>query len=689
MWIFGAAWGQRCQILVVTLFLLFGVAGCGGGTTPDMEWGAKQYFGFPWPNDMRRLENGNIDIQGFPGLDNPLLKAILEKGVPYMHGFGTNSGVIFQFNGPLDPDSLPTALDSREDDGQVMLVNLSPDSPNYLQRIPVRSHFDSLTTLYQPGHLLTLLPVPGYALDPDTLYGAFLFNGISDISGRPIKRARLLSLLEDNARPDTFPADKWEQLSQQWSQASAYVSDHTAWGLDQLSAFTVYRTMDPTRYAFAVARAVAAIPDETIINSIEFTQDGLMCGYYNYLPLEARVNLPVWQEGLHPYSLSGGMIEVDDNTGLAVQQGVENTLMAIHIGCAGGSTPKVPMIFATGTGGTHHAATEFSGGFYEADDFPHVSLSVAPHQTDIRAAAVLSDFAKFLAEFDVHVDSTFFQGVTFYNLLNPAANIGNHIQSAADQIYLRRIAVLLPAILERNGIDDQPLNFDFSEFNMSTQQAVLGGHSQGASIVPLAMAMDNHFNVGFLSGAATHAYFQAVHRGSIRQVIPLALPGIVENEIDYYHPLMQMLQTMHGPADSVNYVPYMQPDFMLQVASYSDQCIPREAAAALGLAMARAGLMQPTESYSRYGNFFDPDGVLGLSEADYVPFPVNDSNLENGGMGLFVQVDGGHNWYMALQTGRSFFDRATGISPDEAIVAPRNGGSGFGCDVRYEPGYNP
>ncbi|RLU04153.1 MAG: hypothetical protein D9N11_00485 [Ketobacter sp.] len=679
----------RAQGFFALLFCtIVSLTGCGGGTGPRMDWGANDYFGFPWPNDLRRNEAGNIDIQGFPGTQNLLLKSVLEQGVPYMHGFGTNSGVIFQFNGPLELASLPTAVTSLEDGAPVMLVNLSPESPNYLQRIPVRAHFDPLKTLYQPAHLLTVLPVPGYALDPDTLYGALLFNGILDASGQSIRPAPLLNTLAAGERPETISASDWNALVDQWQQISAYVSDHTAWNPGQLAAFTLYRTMDPTTFAFPVAQALASIPDETIIDSVTFTNKGLMCGYYNHIPLEARVNLPVWQQGVHPYTLRGGMIEVDETTGVAVQQGVESTLMSIQIGCAGGDTPKVPMIYADGTG-AGYVSTDFAGGFYDADDFQQVALSVAPHQTDIRAAPVLADYAKFLANFNVDVDSTFFQGITFYNLLNPAANIGNHIQSAADQLYLRRIAALLPEILERNGVVDLPLNYDFSQFSVRDDIAVLGGHSQGASIVPLAMAMDNTFNIGFLSGAATHAYFQAVHRGSIRQVIPVVLAGIVENEVDYYHPLMQILQTMHGPADSVNYVPYMKPDFMLQVAAYDDQCIPREAAAALGLAMMRAGYMQPAEPYTRHGAFFDPDGVLGLTADDDVVFPVTEGNLDNGGVGLFLQVDGGHHWYMALNTGRSFFDRATGINPEEPVSAPKYSGFGGGCDVRYEQGYNP
>ncbi|WP_158643259.1 hypothetical protein [Ketobacter alkanivorans] len=679
------ALGRTC-CLVWAICVCLGLTGCGGGTAPKMEWGGSEFLGFPWPNDLRRNPDGTVDIEGFPGTGNPLLKAILDKGVPYMHGFGTNSGVIFQFNGPLDTDSLPSALDSLEDDAVAMLVNLDQNSPLYLQRIPLRVHFDPLSTLYQPGHLLTLLPVPGYALEPDTLYGAILFSGILDDSSKPILPAPLISALTENERPASINADTWDVLQQQWGRVSGYVSGHTEWDVGQLAGFTVYRTMNPTEYTFPVAQAVAAIDDETIINSVEIVHEGLMCGYYNHIPMVAQVALPVWQQGTHPYSLGGGMVQIDESTGLAVQQGVESVDMSIDIGCTGGATPKIPMIFAEGTGGTHYSATNISGGFYEQDPFDHVALAVAPHYSGDRSSPVLSDFASFLGEFGVQVDSSDLQGITFYNLVNPAANIGNHIQSAADQLYLRRVATLLPQILERHGPITEPLNFDFSTFSVRDDIAVLAGHSQGASVIPMAMAMDNTFNIGFLSGAPSHAYFQAVHRGSIRQLLPLILAGLVDNEVDYHHPLMQILQMMHGPADSVNYVPFMKPDYLMQVAGFDDACVPREASAALGLAFARAGFMELAQRISWQYDYFDPDFVLGLTEDDHVMYPVMEGNLPGGGVGLFIQLPGGHSWYGAQKSGLDFLQRAIGAEPDRIIREPSNTDFSLDCDFRREQG---
>lgn len=259
-------------------------------------------------------------------------------------------------------------------------------------------------------------------------------------------------------------------------------------------------------------------------------------------------------------------------------------------------------------------------------------------------------------------------------------------QGAADQLYLRRVALLLPQILAKADLEHDELNFDFSDLKVRDDTAVLAGHSQGAGIIPLAMAMDPVFDNGYLSGAASHAYFQATHRGSIRSFIPVLLPGFVQSEVDYFHPLIQVLQMMHDPADSVNYVPYMESENMLQAAGYQDGCVPREASAALGLALARKGLIQPAEPLSREASFFDPDGILNLPE---VSFPLTQSNLDSGGIGLFLELGSGHTLGGINQTLHQAMLRITGAVRDQEISAPRFSSSGTGCDVRYEQGYDP
>lgn len=675
------------SLLMLTMAVLGTLPGCGGSAVPKMDWQGEGFFSFPWPNDLRRQQDGTLDLAGFPGTGNPLLATVLAKGVPYINGFSTNAGVVFQFNRALDPSVLPPAKATLADDSVMMLVNIDPDHPAYLQRIPVRSNFDPVTTVYQPGHLLTMMPVPGYSLEPDTRYAAIIFKGLRSLTGEPILAAPLLTALAAGSAPEALAGDLWQQLQDQWRLVASYTADHTAWSPDQVAAFTVYSTMDPTRYTYPVARAIARLDDDSIMGSVTIRSAGPMCGYYSYLPMEADVDLPVWQQGVAPYTLAGGMIAVDEQSGLALQQGWESTRMTILIGCSGGDTARIPMIYADGSGASYGSASRFPG-FYDGQTFEHVALSVAPHQTGYRAAPILASYREWLKAIGLNVPDIGIEGLTFYNLFNPPANIGNHIQSAADQLYLRRIALLLPEILQRSDLDQQALNFDFSQFSVRDDTAVLGAHSQGASVAPLAMAMDPVFDIGILSAAASHAYFQATHRGSIRELIPVILPGFVQSEVDYFHPLMQVLQTMHDPADSANYVRDMQTKSLLQTAGYQDGCVPREASAALGFGLARAGLIQPVAPLSRQSSFFDTDQILDLTPLSNTG-PVQEPNLENAGIGLFLELGTGHNRYPDRYTAREFLQRVTNSEPELPISLPGYDNGGTGCDVRYEQGYNP
>lgn len=664
---------------------LLGLMACGSDTRPKMDWEAEGYLSFPWPNDLRRLPDGSLDLKGFPGLWQPLLNHVVQKGQVLARGFGTNAGVMFQFTRPLNGASLPDARGSLVDDANIMLVNIDPESSAYMQRVPVRTHFDAVGTLHQPGHLLTLMPSPGYALEPSATYAAILFTGLEDLKGRAVTLAASVIALQQGRPVPGLDPERERTLQQQWQQVATYVQRQTLWQPDQIAAFTVYTTMDPTRWSRGVAAAVAAFPDAEVLQAVEFDLPELPCGYYNVLPLRATVHLPVWQAGPFPY-LTQGMVQLDSATGMAIRQGSEATKMTVHIGCQRSEKPRLPMIHADGTGGSSYSAGKITG--YAYDDFPfdQVALSVAPHQTGIRASALLSEVQQLLAEFGVEVSGTDLEGVAFYNFINPAANVGNHIQSAADQLFLRRIARLLPQMLQRQGIDQMALNFDFPSFSVHQERAILAGVSQGASIVPMALAMDPAFSGAYLHAAASHAYFQAVHRGTVRQLIPLGLPGFVESEVDYFHPLMQLLQTFHEPADGVNYAPLIRADHLLQSAGYNDGCVAREASAAMGFALARAGPMAPVAPFVDIPEFFDPDNLLNLPRST---LPLATNNLATGGLGLFLQLPGDHYSSLSSDTQLGFFLRATGSDPGAVIPKPATSLGRYGCDRRLEQGYNP
>lgn len=671
----------RVWRLPLLLWLVLTIVGCNEETRPQMDWESKgvdgAFFSFPWPNDMRRQGDSKPDFTGFPGSFNPLLRFIISQGERYIDGFGTNSGVVFQFNNPLfEPYSWYMPGASLEDAASIMLVNIDPGSINYLSRIPVESRFEPIRTLYQPGHLLTVKPYPGYALQPKTRYAAILYTGILDNELKPIKPALSVESLVSNSKPNNVSDQDWQSLLDQWQEVSSYVSIHTDWRTQDIAAFSVFTTMDPTAAGLAVARSIEAIEDEAIIDSVNFTSLVSSCGEIG----SARVQLPSWQEGDAPYVKGGGMIVIDQSSQLAIQQGVKEVSLGLYIGCAANDKPKIPMVYAAGTGGNYRSGRAFAELIF-GESFDQIMLSVTPLHSSDRAAPELGSFADELKRYDIYLDPVLLEGVAFYNILNPAANIGNHIQSAAEQIYLRRIGILLPEILRRAQEKNSAFaQLDFSGLSIDGTQAALFGQSQGASIVPLALAMDSEFDTGYVNGASSHAYFAAVHRVPVRKIIQVALAGILESEVNYFHPLMQVLQTFHEQADSVNFIPHIKAKHLLQTAGTMDGCVPKEASRALGFAFMRSGLMQGQSEPDRHN----------LLNAQPYTLPMAAGNLSNGSTGLYYEASIGHSYSPLRDLIREFLMVATGDDSELLIYPPHYISRDFyDCEGRREQGWDP
>lgn len=177
-------------LIVCTACLL---VGCPQSVTVNMNPQGQGFYQLPWPNDTRLRSDGALDLRGFPpALLHPLLGHALQVGARITRGFGTHAGTMFTLSGPLDQQSLPSVQDSTADTSPVQLVNLNPQSARYRERIPVRVNFDGLQTLFKPGQLLTVMPYPGYGLEPKSRYAVLLFNGLRDSHGQPVRTAPFL-----------------------------------------------------------------------------------------------------------------------------------------------------------------------------------------------------------------------------------------------------------------------------------------------------------------------------------------------------------------------------------------------------------------------------------------------------------------------------------------------------------------
>jgi hypothetical protein len=250
------------------------------------------FFSFPWPNDIRVLPDGSLDMAGFPvPSGNGLVANILSLGAAITRGFGTNAAVFFQTTGSaINAASLPSAEQSQLDDSPVMLVNL--DDPG-AARTPVLLNLKTSIGILRPPDLFSILPYPGHPLAGDTRYAAILFDGIQTAEGAAFEPSTLVAELDDpwDAGKPVDAAD-WAALQAQRDAVFDYVDQETSWSSSQVIAFTVFTTQDVTADLEAIAAAVEALPQPTPLSR----NNGNCSGGALRTTVSGQLRLPKWSK---------------------------------------------------------------------------------------------------------------------------------------------------------------------------------------------------------------------------------------------------------------------------------------------------------------------------------------------------------------------------------------------------------
>ena len=93
------------------------------GTTALFAQNGSDFYDLPYPNDLRRHDDGSLDLSKFP--TNSLLVDMYRVDAEKLDGFGLNSAIFARFSGPLDETSLPDPAASTMPGASVYLVNLT------------------------------------------------------------------------------------------------------------------------------------------------------------------------------------------------------------------------------------------------------------------------------------------------------------------------------------------------------------------------------------------------------------------------------------------------------------------------------------------------------------------------------------------------------------------------------------
>lgn len=469
------------------------------------------FYDSPFPSDDRLLPNGAADVSGFPNRsNNAIVRQALGLIAAGTDKFSQTSHILMSFTGSIET-TMPTVRETTLETSPIQLIAVSGDVTRALPRHPCLVEFNEDGGPFGTSNLLSVLPYPGVPLRPDTTYALVVRKTLLDNMGSQLGvPSELRSILAGEAPTGMSPAVLTSY------QDAITTLESRGIPRDQLAGLTVFTTGNPAR-RLAAARADASehLP---IVPEKAFTQTQI---FTNYCVYESTVQLPSYQRGEPPFASRGGDWVYDD-TGHLMLQREETSRVIVTIPRTKAPTMGFPVVVLvrTGAGGDRPLVER---GVQDADHEP-LADGTGPAQefAAVGYAGVSVDGPLGGLRNPEQDDEQFL----IFNITNPAALRDNVRQSGLE-------LALLGASLSDWHIDaaDCPgvgetmpkegLVFD-------TRNVVLMGHSTGASIAPLAAALEPSYRTVLLSGAGASYVNQVLYKEK-----PLQVKGILEGLLGY------------------------------------------------------------------------------------------------------------------------------------------------------------
>ena len=526
------------------------------------------FFALPFPTDLRLKADQTLDMRGFP---DPTNSSMIQTYFPLIaantKGWGNNSAIYFRFEAALDKNSLPqTAADSMASAATVFLINVDAGSAARGERIPLVWKFYNQATLFVPANTLALQMVAGFSLKPATTYAAVITRSVRDAGGYPLGSPRELELVKAGhplSNRDEETARKLHAPALDYLAAQGIARN-------QIAALALFTTQDPVGEMFKIREYIYDTMSAPTFSELTHKEDkGLFHYYFG--------RFPSWnyQCGLPPYQNpeDGGDIMLDAQ-GRPTCSRQESLRFSLTIPASDQPARGWPIcLYAHGTGGSYK--TPVNNG---------VALELAR-----QGIAVIG------IDQVMHGDRKP-DGVapeSFFNVGNPIAARDNVRQAAIDDFFLTRLAanMIVPAGTSHTG---NAVKFD-------TDKLYFMGHSQGAHTGPPFLAAEPRIKGAVLSAPGGHMGLNIIYKdnGQIKELFELVFGMYGQEELDRFHPLINMIQLFLEPSDTVNYGPYffvapragMAPKHILIIEGIGDYYVANPTTEALAVA---TGVVQAT-----------------------------------------------------------------------------------------------
>ena len=492
----------------------------------DLSAGAA-FFDAPFPS-AHRVREGRVVTDGWPNPDQvPYVDVLVDLGAEAT-GFGTTSGVLFRRR-EADVALVPVdARASMEADAPAFLVAVSGDRAG--ARVPVDVWADPDGGPFGAPGMVTMLPLQGVPLEPETTYAAVLMRSLG--ADGPFGIAEPLWAAIHGEVPEG-----WSDETARAYLDALRALEAQGVPIEEIAGLAVYRTWDPTAELRAVAAAARSLPPPLPEGTLTVTEV-----HDAFCVLEGEVQMPVYQRGDPPYDEDGGWVIGPD--GAPERQGTATSRLWVTVPRTPAPEAGYPaaVMIRTGGGGDRPLVDR---GVRATAGGEAIAPGTGPALELARAGIV-----------GVQVDGPHGgphrnptggdEQFLMFNVTNPLATRDNVRQSAVE-------IALLPATLAALSLDAGGCPDATAAVPLDLDGIGLIGHSMGATIAPLALAAAPEFDAVVLSGAGGSYLYNLVYKRSPIDVRPLAeallgfsTRGRTLREDDA---VLQLLQWVSEPAD--------------------------------------------------------------------------------------------------------------------------------------------
>ncbi|HEX7600931.1 MAG TPA: hypothetical protein VF316_04970 [Polyangiaceae bacterium] len=506
------------------------------------------FLDHPFPSDVRREPDGKVRFQGFYNpTENVLIDSFVKAATGLLDGFSPSASGYFRFDGDLDPATLPQDPPASLDPtSSLQLIDIDPTSPEHGQRKLTSWFFRPKPGVFWLADTLAVSPSHGWPLRSKTRYAIVLTRDARAVGGNPIlPSADLEEVL--GLRPTT---DRTAQVRAIYTPALDELSKA---GIDarKIAHLTVFTTNDPTDELFRVTDAAKTLEapkadDQAWAAKEQSSSYDVYEGVYG--------PVPNYQAGKLPFA------QADDGGGFLFDKDgkpvVQNTFtMRFALAVPNATACPMPadgypiVLYAHGTGGDYRSFLSSSG--EPGQLLPKVCIAVMGVDQifhGIRPGAPPLDDPNRIGEIEL----------LYFNFGNPIAFRTNVRQSSVDVTMQARLfsdsKMVVPAAVSRTTAD---IHFDASRL-------MFYGHSQGGQNGPLFLGSDDVARGGVLSGSGAMIIVPLLEKtkpspsvvGAVKTLMGLNGEGN-EDELNFFHPVLNLAQTLGDVGDPLNYVPYI------------------------------------------------------------------------------------------------------------------------------------